>query len=250
MKKLPALAALFLLSCFGSLSAGAENWIPFPSEQNVLVDTDSYVNGGLRTDISLKIEESDGYAVTALEFDREEKTYRIARTALYGPDGKVKEDHTYSDDQENWNPVIAHSFGGNVYTHYVENPLPHLLNPSWKIIYTEKSSKYRGSSYAIETNTISYKDGYAYFWLRIAYMSKEDDFSQAIYRVKMDVPNKKVQTLSMTQYDYTGKIKAHGAGARKRDSIEADTPMAEVHRYIESELLAGRLHIGKGAHGV
>lgn len=54
MKKLPALAALFLLSCFGSLSAGAENWIPFPSEQNVFVDTDSYVNGGLRTDISLK----------------------------------------------------------------------------------------------------------------------------------------------------------------------------------------------------
>lgn len=246
MKKI-WLAAALLLS--GVMPAGAENWIPFPAEANAFVDTDAYVDGGLRTDVSLKIEGEDRTAVTLLEFDRENRKYRIAKTELLDKAGQVTESRTYGDDPENWNPVITRSFGGNVYTHYVENPLPHFLKPDWKIIYVEASPKYRGSSYAIETNTISYKDGYAYFWLRIAYMSKEDDFSQAIYRVKMDVPNKKVQTLSMTQYDYTGKIKAHGAGARTRDSITDDTPMAKVHAYINEELLAGRIHIGTGAHG-
>lgn len=101
--------------------------------------------------------------------------------------------------------------------------------------------KFHGSTYDIEKQTLRYKNGYATFFLRIAYPWKDQDFSQVIYHVRMDVPNKKVQTLSMTEYDFDGKIKNHGRGSTERAPILPDTPMDQVHRYIKGEVDAGRL---------
>ena len=57
----------------------------------------------------------------------------------------------------------------------------------------------------------------------------------------MDVQNKKVQTLSMTEYDFDGKIKNHGRGSTERAPILPDTPIDQVHRKKKGEDEAGRL---------
>lgn len=243
MKKF-LLAAFVLLGTLPTqIPAEAENWIPFPSQNGFMVDTDSYVDSGLNVQISFKMPSENGFSDVQVEMDRTKRAYRILETKMYDTKGKMTHDYKYGDADNAWETIAPHSFAGNLYTHYVENPLPHFQNPNWKVIYTEPEGKYKGSSYQVETNQISYKDGYAFFWLRITYPSKEDNFSQAVYKVKMDVPHKRIQTLSMTQYDYAGNIKNHGAGSRQRDLIQDGTPMDKVHSYINKELLSGHLHM-------
>lgn len=41
----------------------------------------------------------------------------------------------------------------------------------------------------------------------------------------MDVPHKRIQTLSMTRYDYDGKVQSHGAGSKDRETIAEGSPM-------------------------
>ena len=157
--------------------------------------------------------------------------------------GTVTNDFTYSDDPQNWSALVPHSFGMNLYNHYVENPLPRFTNPQWLVIYKEEGVRFHGSTYDVEKNTISYKDGYATFWIRISYPWKDQNFSSVIYHVKMDVPHKRIQTLSMTRYDYDGKVQSHGAGSRDREPIAEGSPMEKVHDYINKELLAGHIRM-------
>ena len=157
--------------------------------------------------------------------------------------GTVTNDFTYSDDPQNWSALVPHSFGMNLYSHYVENPLPRFTNPQWLVIYKEEGVRFHGSTYDVEKNTISYKDGYATFWIRISYPWKDQNFSSVIYQVRMDVPHKRIQTLSMTRYDYDGKVQSHGAGSRDRETIAEGSPMEKVHAYINKELLAGHIRM-------
>ena len=160
-------------------------------------------------------------------------------------DRSVKETHQfkYSDDPQNWSRLVPHSFGMNLYTHYVANPLPRFVKPQWLLVYKEQGVRFHGSTYDVEKNTITYKDGYATFWVRISYPWKDQNFSSVIYHVKMDVPHKRIQTLSMTRYGYDGKIQSHGAGTTDRESIEPGSPMEKIHDYINKELLAGHIRM-------
>ena len=240
MKKilLPLLALLLPMA-----PVMAENWIPLPSDTTAQVDTDSYVDSGIRSSITLSLDLPQGKAVSTLEFDKDHRTYRVSDVKTYKEDGSPKDTMTYGDDADSWSPLLPNSFGKNVYTHFVEYPIPHFNHPLWLNVYKEDGVKYHGSTYDIEKNTISYKNGYATFWLRIAYPWKDQDFSAVIYQVKMDIPNKRVQTLSMTEYGFDGKIKTHGAGSAERSPIVADTPMEKVHHYIKTELDSGRLQM-------
>ena len=238
MKKIvfPFIALLLSLS-----PVMAENWIALPTDSSAQVDTDSYVDSGIRSSIALSLALPQGKAVSVLEFGKDNRAYRVAEVKTFTADGKMKDDTTYSDDADSWSPLLPNSFGKNVYTHFVEYPLPHFTHPVWLNVYKEDGVKYHGSTYDIEKNTISYKNGYATFWLRIAYPWKDQDFSAVIYQVKMDIPNKRVQTLSMTEYGFDGKVKSHGAGSNERTAITPDTPMAKVHQYLKTELEAGRI---------
>lgn len=240
MKKimLPLLALLLPL-----FPVSAENWIALPSDTTAQVDTDSYVDSGIRSSIALSLALPQGKAVSTLEFDKDHRTYRVSDVKTYQEDGSLKDTMTYSDDADSWSPLLPNSFGKNVYTHFIAYPIPHFAHPQWLNVYKEDGVKYHGSTYDIEKNTISYKNGYATFWLRIAYPWKDQDFSAVIYQVKMDIPNKRVQTLSMTEYGFDGKIKTHGAGSAERAPIAADTPMSKVHQYIKTELESGRLQM-------
>ena len=241
MKRIPALAACLLIFCAAPVMA--ENWIPFQESETAYVDTDSYVDSGLRASLSVKSPLQEGYAISTIEFDREHKSYRIGDAKTFNSRGEAKESHTYSDDSQNWARLVSHSFGMNLYTHYIKNPLPRFTNPQWMTVYKEEGVRFHGSTYDVEKNTISYKDGYATFWIRISYPWKDQDFSSVIYQVKMDVPHKKIQTLSMTRYGYDGKIRSHGAGTKDREAILPDSPMEKVHEYINGELLAGHIHM-------
>ena len=163
-------------------------------------------------------------------------------------DGKM-ETKVYPDNPENWSKILPNTLGKTIYTHYVENPLPRFTNPDWVTLYKEQGVRFYGSEYQIEKNTMSYRDGYATFWMRITYPWKDQNFSAAVYQVKMDVPNKKVQTLSMTEYDYDGKVRSHGAGSRDRGNIEPDTPMYKVYEYVNHALRTGQLKMVTTRHG-
>lgn len=242
MKKLlaPILAACLMV---GGETTLAENWIPFQDSNATLVDTDSYVDSGLRASLSIKSEGKDGSAISNIEFDKNRRAYRVTEMKTLDEKGTVTNDFTYSDDPQNWSTLVPHSFGMNLYNHYVENPLPRFTNPQWLVIYKEEGVRFHGSTYDVEKNTISYKDGYATFWIRISYPWKDQNFSSVIYHVKMDVPHKRIQTLSMTRYDYAGKVQSHGAGSRDRETITEGSPMEKVHAYINKELLAGHIRM-------
>ncbi len=238
MKKF--LTALLLLTA-AALPASAENWISLPGSESASVDTDSYMDSGLMADMDIKLSLEGESVISSMEFDKENRTYRIAAVKALAADGTVKGNTTYDNTKESWNALQPNSFGRNVYTHFVENPLPHFKNPEWMTVYKEEGIKFHGSTYDIEKHTISYKNGYATFFLRIAYPWEDQNFSKVIYQVRMDVPNKRVQTLSMTEYDLNGKIKNHGAGSSDRTPIAEDTPMEKIHTYIKGEVDAGKL---------
>ena len=242
MKKLlaPILAACLML---GGETVLAENWIPFQDSSSTLVDTDSYVDSGLRSSLTIKSKGKDGDSISNIEFDKNSRAYRVTEMKTLDSSGNVTHDFTYSDDPQNWSPLVPHSFGMNLFNHYVENPLPRFTNPQWLIIYKEQGVRFHGSTYDVEKNTISYKDGYATFWIRISYPWKDQDFSSVIYHVKMDIPHKRIQTLSMTRYDYDGKVQSHGAGSSDREVIAEGSPVEKVHDYINKELLAGHIHM-------
>ncbi len=234
------LTALLLLAC-GICPASAENWIPLASNESCEIDTDSYVDSGMRAAVDIKLRMAEETVISSMEFDRDGRSYRVASVKLLDADGSVKGTTNYPDDKDSWNALQPNSFGRNVYTHFVQNPIPHFKSPQWMTIYKEEGMKFHGSTYDVEKNTISYKNGYATFYLRIAYPWQDQNFSQVIYQVRMDVPNKKVQTLSMTEYDLSGQVKSHGAGANDRAPIAPDTPMEKIHTFIKGEVDAGRL---------
>lgn len=221
----------------------AENWISFQDSRTTLIDTDSYVDSGLRSSLSIKSKGKEGETISNIEFDKNSRAYRVTEMKTLDEKCAVTNDFTYSDDPQNWSPLVPHSFGMNLYNHYVENPLPHFTKPQWLVIYKEDGVRFHGSTYDVEKNTISYKDGYATFWIRISYPWKDQDFSSVIYHVKMDVPHKRIQTLSMTRYDYDGKVQSHGAGSKDRETIAEGSPMEKVHDYINKELLAGHIRM-------
>lgn len=242
MKKLlaPILAACLMV---GGETVLAENWISFQDSQTTLIDTDSYVDSGLRSSLSIKSKGKEGETISNIEFDKNSRAYRVTEMKTLDEKGAVTNDFTYSDDPQNWSTLVPHSFGMNLYNHYVENPLPHFTKPQWLVIYKEEGVRFHGSTYDVEKNTISYKDGYATFWIRISYPWKDQDFSSVIYHVKMDVPHKRIQTLSMTRYDYDGKVQSHSAGSKDRETIAEGSPMEKVHDYINKELLAGHIRM-------
>lgn len=234
----PFITALLLMA--GTFSpVSAANWIPLPASESAEVDTDSYVDSGVRASMDLKLSLDGTSVISTMEFDKDRRTYHIAAVKTLAADGSVKESTRFSDDS--WSPLLPNSFGRNVYTHFIDQPIPHFTNPQWLPLFKESGVKFHGSTYDIEKQTLRYKNGYATFFLRIAYPWKDQDFSQVIYHIRMDVPNKKVQTLSMTEYDFDGKIKNHGRGSTERAPILPDTPMDQVHRYIKGEVDAGRL---------
>lgn len=240
---------LITLACLiFPLSVSAENWIALPMNPNVAVDTDSYTDSGLRTSIAMQIRTPQGATISTLEFDKEHDTYRVAAMENLDNKGNVKESYQYSESPDSWSPLLPNSFGKSMYTHLVENPLPHFNNPVWLNIYTENGVRFHGGTYDIEKNTITYKNGYATFWLRLSYPWKDQDFSAAIYQVRMDIPNKRVQTLSMTEYNYDGKIKSHGAGGKTRDPIAEGTPMEKAYQYIKHELDTGHIRMVAAGH--
>lgn len=186
MKKLlaPILAACLMV---GGETALAENWIPFQDSDTTLVDTDSYVDSGLRSSLSIKSKAKEGDTISNIEFDKNHRTYRVTEMKTLDAKGTVTNDFTYSDDPQNWSALVPHSFGMNLYSHYVENPLPRFTNPQWLVIYKEEGVRFHGSTYDVEKNTISYKDGYATFWIRISYPWKDQNFSSVIYQVRMKI---------------------------------------------------------------
>ena len=238
MKKF--LAALLILTA-AALPASAENWVALHTSESAEIDTDSYVDSGIRASVNIKLLLNNEPVMSTMEFDKNRQAYRISTVKLLSAKGDVEAVQNYPDSPNSWNALLPNSFGRSVYTHFVANPIPHFANPQWMTVYKEAGIKFNGSTYDIEKNTISYKNGYATFYLRIAYPWQEQDFSKVIYQVRMDVPNKRVQTLSMTEYDLSGKIRKHGAASNERSAITPDTPMEKVHSYIKGEVDAGRL---------
>ena len=143
----------------GGETALAENWIPFQDSDTTLVDTDSYVDSGLRSSLSIKSKAKEGDTISNIEFDKNHRTYRVTEMKTLDAKGTVTNDFTYSDDPQNWSALVPHSFGMNLYSHYVENPLPRFTNPQWLVIYKEEGVRFHGSTYDVEKQRDTLADG-------------------------------------------------------------------------------------------
>ena len=181
MKKLFTAILACAMMAGASASALAENWVVLPGTSGVKVDTDSYVDGGILAQMTLELPAGGKNVISSMAFNREDNTYRIATLQMPSKDGKM-ETKVYPDNPENWSKILPNTLGKTIYTHYVENPLPRFTNPDWVTLYKEQGVRFHGSEYQIEKNTMSYRDGYATFWMRITYPWKDQNFSAAVYR--------------------------------------------------------------------
>ena len=76
----------------GGETALAENWIPFQDSDTTLVDTDSYVNSGLRSSLSIKSKAKEGDTISNIEFDKNHRTYRVTEMKTLDAKGTVTND--------------------------------------------------------------------------------------------------------------------------------------------------------------
>lgn len=229
---------IILSLCFAALSicpAAAENWIPLPSRDPIFIDTDSYAKEGDLATICMKEDFGNGPIIFTLAFRTSDRSYKTMRIVIPETDGP-REIHS---GQQNWEKIGPRTFGKNLYTHFIENPIPHFENPRWLAIWHDQ--KKTGTTMYLERNSLSYRDGYATFYFKVSAPSPAAGTVFSIYRVKMDIAYKKVQALSITNYGADGRVTAHGAGDRIRVKIDDDTPMKKLYDYINDELTSGRL---------
>lgn len=236
--------SFILLTLWAMLSISpvmAENWIPLPFSPNCDIDTDSVMTTDAISTLRIRMPSGKGLTTADLAFDSDHMAWAIAGNETTGQGGDVESQTRHALGDFQWTKLKPNTFGKNLYVNYVENPMPHFSHPAWLDLYTEQGVKYHGAKYAVERNTLTYKDGYAYFWMKMMYRDKSMNYSQTIYYVKMNVPYRNVQTLSMTVYDYAGKVKIHGAGSPDKEAITPGTPMEKIYDYIQGELKSGRL---------
>jgi len=235
MKKWTAIALALALS--GGMTAGAENWVANSEGNQVWIDTDSIRTTGDVTALNMRMDFENGTVFSNIEFRKSDKNWRTKELIQRDAQGKVVQ--TYSAGEgEGWAKLIPSSYGSNIMKHYVETPLPDERQMAWKEIYRDEAGQ---SVYRIDTNALTYKDGFAEFWMDAAYPRQEKNFSHAIYRVKMNMAYKKVMTLSATEYTPAGKVRLHAAGTKKWEDIPTSTPIEVVFNYLTDEIRSGRL---------
>lgn len=229
---------ILLSLCIAALSvcpAAAENWIPVPSDSPAFIDTDSYTAEGDVATIRMKEDFGKGPVLFTLAFRTSHRTYKTMDIVL--PGGEGGKEIRYDD--HDWQPVRPGTFGKNLYTHFIENPIPHFDNPRWLAVWHEQ--KQGGATLYLERSSLSYRDGYAMLYFKVAKPDKSGGLIASMYHVKMNMAYKKVQALSLTDYGTDGRITAHGAGSRTWANISPGTPMAKLYDYINGELTSGRL---------
>lgn len=90
----------------GTLSpVGAANWVPLPASESAEVDTDSYVDSGVRASMDLKLSLDGTSVISTMEFDKDRRTYHIAAVKALAADGSIQESTRFSDDS--WSPLPA-----------------------------------------------------------------------------------------------------------------------------------------------
>ena len=66
------ITALLLMA--GTLSpVGAANWVPLPASESAEVDTDSYVDSGVRASMDLKLSLDGTSVISTMEFDKDRR---------------------------------------------------------------------------------------------------------------------------------------------------------------------------------
>ncbi len=235
------LSALCVSLLFSGLSVTAENWIKSTDDSPAWVDTDSYKKNGNISSLDMRLGFPEGTILSTLEFNTRSSTWRTASLVTRDNTGKVLHAEQKTDPAEGWNRIMPGTYGKSIYTHYIQTPIPHAEDFEWLPVYQEPTKQYAGSTFSIDKKTLSYKDGYADFWLDASFPQEKKDFSRTIYRVKMNMAYKKVMTISATEYNYAGKIRLHAAGSKKWEEIPSNTPIEKVFNYLKEEIDSGRL---------
>ena len=93
----PFITALLLMAgAFSPVSAA--NWIPLPASESAEVDTDSYVDSGVRASMDLKLSLDGTSVISTMEFDKDRRAYHIAAVKTLAADGSIQESTRFSDD--------------------------------------------------------------------------------------------------------------------------------------------------------
>lgn len=224
------------LCCAVDLTASAENWIPAADGSPAYIDTDSIRQSEPVSTLDIRFSYPDGTVVSSLEFDRSKNTWRTAALVTRDKENKVLSAQKKEQEHDGWNPIMNGTYGKSLYTRYIETPLPPAA-PQWKEIYKDGT----GAVFSIDAATLRYKNGYADLWLSAVSPNEEKDFSQTIYRVRMNMAYKKVITLSATEYNYAGHIRLHAPAGGAKEDIPASSPVEKVFDYLKEEIDSGRL---------
>ena len=73
-----SLITALLLMAGTCVPVSSANWIPLPASESAEVDTDSYIDSGIRASMDLKLSLDGTSVISTMEFDKDNRTYHIA----------------------------------------------------------------------------------------------------------------------------------------------------------------------------
>lgn len=223
------------LSFLSPLATDAVNWIPATSHSEIKIDTDSIRYDKNIATMNFLFPTNKHFVVSKLEFDSDTRMWRILQNGAVNENGEVSFSKESENAQVHKTKITQGTEGYVLYQRYVAAPIPDISSMVWSPI------KEGNTRYLINKKDLTYKDGYADFWLYVQNNSPTTEKAYTIYHVKMNIAYSRLKTLSATTYSNDHRIVAHLLGAPRWDAIPQNTLLYEIFLSIKNDVNQGIL---------
>lgn len=223
------------LSFLSPLATDAVNWIPATSRSEIKIDTDSIRYDKNITTMNFLFPTNKHFVVSKLEFDSDTRMWRILQNGAVNENGEVSFSKESKNAQVHKTKITQGTEGYVLYQRYVAAPVPDISSMVWSPI------KEGNTRYLINKKDLTYKDGYADFWLYVQNNSPTTEKAYTIYHVKMNIAYSRLKTLSATTYSNDHHIVAHLLGTPRWEAIPQDTLLHEIFLSIKKDVDQGIL---------
>lgn len=210
-------------------TAEGTNWIPLSYKNSMLIDTDSITSEKNIAHVNILFRKENHTFVSILSFNKNDNTWCIAKTAVANENGIVQLKKTPSKNNFSWQKISAGSTGQLIYQNYVKNPIPSIASIIWSPVD-------KNNNYLIDKKGLTYKDGYAEFWIYARKTKPNNKIKYVIYRVKMNMAYQRIKTLSATSYDDKDHIVSHVFGAPSWNTIQENTVLYDIYKDLKKDI--------------
>lgn len=223
------------LSFLSPLATDAVNWIPATSRSEIKIDTDSIRYDKNIATMNFLFPANKHFVVSKMEFDSNAQMWCILQNSIVNESGEVSFSKESKNAQVHKNKITQGTEGYVLYQRFVAAPVPDISSMVWSPI------KEGNTQYLINKRDLTYKDGYADFWLYAQNNSPTTEKAYTIYHVKMNIAYSRLKTLSATTYSNDHRIVAHLLGTPRWEAIPQDTLLHEIFLSIKKDVDQGIL---------